>query len=359
MPYEDDALNTKLNGRQFDGGSKKQLKKKSQRGGVDEVENAFVVYTRPYSRTRQTMDAIMKKLIVPTSKWIVKEMVELREQEYGPYQQWRPQLNSNSKSNSGDSEPKKVDKITEFTKIITSATTEATNIATAFSEAIAEANNKTVQCYGDRSVYMLESERDTFSRFFYKWPRGESVADVYDRVSTFLDKFMGDLQRNKELGGNKTVIVVTHQNVLRCILMSLLKLNFDFNKQVQQPGTPDIDNAGYFCLKRTVGADATITRLQDGYNFENISIDPSKETYCQFSKPDTPEIEPLITNINAQIIAFNDNTLSDYKSYAPSNDNIFVDNYENLLQKLHPPTQHAGGGKSNSHRRKVRTSTKH
>ena len=37
------------------------------------------------------------------------------------------------------------------------------------------------------------SERVRFSRFFYRFPNGESGADVYDRVSTWLESLYREM----------------------------------------------------------------------------------------------------------------------------------------------------------------------
>ena len=61
-----------------------------------------------------------------------------------------------------------------------------------------------------------------FGRFFYRFPNGESGADVYDRVSSFLDsmfrhfrKHSGFTQANKEYN----LVIVSHGLTIRIILM--------------------------------------------------------------------------------------------------------------------------------------------
>ena len=45
--------------------------------------------------------------------------------------------------------------------------------------------------------------RPQFGRFFYRFPDGESGADVYDRVSAFLGTFHRDMQQvNTEMNEN-------------------------------------------------------------------------------------------------------------------------------------------------------------
>ncbi|KAJ1624077.1 histidine phosphatase superfamily, partial [Pavlovales sp. CCMP2436] len=58
------------------------------------------------------------------------------------------------------------------------------------------------QC-SDRMA-LAKSERGLFGRFFYRFPNGESGADVYDRVSTFLETLARDIQ-SESLGGDTNV----------------------------------------------------------------------------------------------------------------------------------------------------------
>ena len=62
----------------------------------------------------------------------------------------------------------------------------------------------------------ISRERKSFSRFYYRIPDGESGADVYDRVSTFLET----LYRNfKKANYPENVLIVTHGMTLRLFLM--------------------------------------------------------------------------------------------------------------------------------------------
>ena len=58
--------------------------------------------------------------------------------------------------------------------------------------------------------------RDSFSTFYYRIPDGESGADVYDRVSTFLETLHRDFNK-KEYPQN--ALIVTHGLTLRLFLM--------------------------------------------------------------------------------------------------------------------------------------------
>ncbi len=59
-------------------------------------------------------------------------------------------------------------------------------------------------------------ERDQFSTFYYRIPDGESGADVYDRVSTFLETLHRDFDKPEY---PENVLIVTHGMTLRLFLM--------------------------------------------------------------------------------------------------------------------------------------------
>jgi len=72
------------------------------------------------------------------------------------------------------------------------------------------------QC-SDRMA-LAKSERGLFGRFFYRFPNGESGADVYDRVSTFLETLARDIQ-SESLGGDTNAVIVSHGLTMRLFLM--------------------------------------------------------------------------------------------------------------------------------------------
>jgi broad specificity phosphatase PhoE len=62
----------------------------------------------------------------------------------------------------------------------------------------------------------IQNERDNFSTFYYRIPDGESGADVYDRVSIFLDTLHRDFQKPIY---PENVLIATHGMTLRLFLM--------------------------------------------------------------------------------------------------------------------------------------------
>ncbi|HCK67527.1 MAG TPA: histidine phosphatase family protein [Anaerolineae bacterium] len=62
----------------------------------------------------------------------------------------------------------------------------------------------------------ISKERDDFSTFYYRIPDGESGADIFDRISNFLDTLHRDFEK-KDFP--KNVLIVTHGLTLRLFLM--------------------------------------------------------------------------------------------------------------------------------------------
>eukprot|EP00803_Ostreobium_quekettii_P001651 evm.model.scf_49.14 EVM.evm.TU.scf_49.14 scf_49:140190-145776(-) len=63
------------------------------------------------------------------------------------------------------------------------------------------------------------AERMEFGRFFYRFPNGESGADVYDRITIFEDHLIRDINAGRWSQDNTNLVLVTHGLSLRIILM--------------------------------------------------------------------------------------------------------------------------------------------
>ncbi|GIL42901.1 hypothetical protein Vafri_727 [Volvox africanus] len=63
-----------------------------------------------------------------------------------------------------------------------------------------------------------KAERLRFGRFFYRFPNGESGADVYDRITIFEDHMVRDINAGR-FADNSALVLVTHGLALRIFLM--------------------------------------------------------------------------------------------------------------------------------------------
>lgn len=140
----------------------------------------FAAYVSPYHRTRQTLDEMLKAPLWGC-RWI-KEDPRLREQEWG---------------GAGTFDP--------------------------------------------RSWSEIEAERDAYGTFFYRFPHGESGADVYDRCTGFLDTLYRDFQQDDY---PEDVLIVGHGFQTRVLLMRWLHWSVEDFQGLKNP-----PNASVFQLQ--------------------------------------------------------------------------------------------------------------
>ncbi|KAI4301843.1 hypothetical protein L6164_035083 [Bauhinia variegata] len=72
----------------------------------------------------------------------------------------------------------------------------------------------------------VKETRERFGRFFYRFPDGESAADVFDRVSSFLESLWRDLDMNRlhhDPSHDLNLIIVSHGLTSRVFLMKWFK----------------------------------------------------------------------------------------------------------------------------------------
>ncbi|KVI08501.1 phosphoglycerate mutase-like protein AT74H [Cynara cardunculus var. scolymus] len=73
---------------------------------------------------------------------------------------------------------------------------------------------------------VIKDTRQKFGRFFYRFPEGESAADVYDRVSSFLESLWRDIDMNRlhhDPSKDLNLIIVSHGLASRVFLMKWFK----------------------------------------------------------------------------------------------------------------------------------------
>ncbi|KAH6833444.1 Phosphoglycerate mutase family protein, partial [Perilla frutescens var. hirtella] len=71
----------------------------------------------------------------------------------------------------------------------------------------------------------MKRERNSYGKFFYRVPHGESAADVYDRVSSFVEELWREMESNKSEELN--LIVVSHGLIILLLLMKLFNWTVD------------------------------------------------------------------------------------------------------------------------------------
>ena len=84
-----------------------------------------------------------------------------------------------------------------------------------------------------------KAERLRFGRFFYRFPNGESGADVYDRMTIFEDHMIRDINAGK-FAGNTSLVLVTHGLALRVFLMRWFHWSVDQFLDVYNPPNAEV-----------------------------------------------------------------------------------------------------------------------
>jgi broad specificity phosphatase PhoE len=131
--------------------------------GADFIRNALI-YSSPYYRTRQTLDGIIKGAgIQSRDELVIYEDPRLREVEHGFH----------------------------------------------------------------GSAKDVQSQEDSFhekhGKFYYRYKGGESPADCFDRVATFLES----MQRQMERKEKDKVLIISHGLTIRCFIMRFLHLTVE------------------------------------------------------------------------------------------------------------------------------------
>eukprot|EP00850_Spirogloea_muscicola_P022148 SM000279S10394 [mRNA] locus=s279:51279:54338:- [translate_table: standard] len=108
--------------------------------------------------------------------------------------------------------------------------------------------------FQDREKMRLEKEiRLRYSRFFYRFPNGESAADVYDRVTGFRETLRADVdigrfQRSDWCSKNMNLVIVSHGLTLRVFLMRWYKWTVE-----QFEGLHNFGNTGAMIMELGAG----------------------------------------------------------------------------------------------------------
>ncbi|XP_072993245.1 phosphoglycerate mutase-like protein AT74H isoform X2 [Typha latifolia] len=104
--------------------------------------------------------------------------------------------------------------------------------------------------FQDRERMRVEKEvRRRYGRFFYRFPNGESAADVYDRITGFRETLKADIDIGRfqppgERTPNMNIVIVSHGLTLRVFLMRWYKWSVE-----QFEGLSNFDNGGALVMQ--------------------------------------------------------------------------------------------------------------
>lgn len=78
--------------------------------------------------------------------------------------------------------------------------------------------------------------REQYGHFYWRFPNGESCADVYDRVSDFLNTLHRDFEKNLY---PRNVVIVTHGMTMRVLLMRWFHMTVEEFELLANPSNCD------------------------------------------------------------------------------------------------------------------------
>ncbi|KAF4389944.1 hypothetical protein CsatB_029518 [Cannabis sativa] len=88
----------------------------------------------------------------------------------------------------------------------------------------------------------IKQTREKFGRFFYRFPEGESAADVFDRVAGFLESLWRDIDMNRlhlDPSHELNLIIVSHGLTSRVFFMKWFKWTVEQFEQLNNFGNCD------------------------------------------------------------------------------------------------------------------------
>ncbi|KAG1360869.1 phosphoglycerate mutase-like protein AT74H [Cocos nucifera] len=108
--------------------------------------------------------------------------------------------------------------------------------------------------FQDREKMRIEKDiRLRYGRFFYRFPNGESAADVYDRITGFRETLRADIDIGRfqppgEQSPNMNIVIVSHGLTLRVFLMRWYKWTVE-----QYEGLHNFNNGGMLVMQTGSG----------------------------------------------------------------------------------------------------------
>jgi len=100
-------------------------------------------------------------------------------------------------------------------------------------------------------------ERQRFGRFFYRFPHGESGADVYSRVESFMSSLFRHMD-NPNRAVHNNMLIVSHGIVMRMFLMRFFRWSVEEYERVYNP-----DNCAIWMLVANKGGEYSLVATPD------------------------------------------------------------------------------------------------
>ncbi|KAH7586353.1 Broad-range acid phosphatase DET1 [Nakaseomyces glabratus] len=181
------------------------------------MDDNIIFYTSPYKRTRETLKGVLE--VIDRYNELKSGINMCAEQTYNPYGKQKHAIWPHDLENSGIYEN---DESTHC-----GPEREGTYIR----YRIIDEPRLREQDFGNyqevSSMQDVMEKRKTYGHFFFRFPEGESAADVYDRVASFQDTLYRHFQFRQHTKGRDVVVLVTHGIYSRVFLMKWFRWTYE------------------------------------------------------------------------------------------------------------------------------------
>ncbi|KAJ0964302.1 hypothetical protein J5N97_029424 [Dioscorea zingiberensis] len=143
--------------------------------------------------------------------------------------------------------------------------------------------------FQDRERMRIEKKiRQRYGRFFYRFPNGESAADVYDRITGFRETLKADIDIGRfqppgERSPNMNLVIVSHGLTLRVFLMRWYKWTVE-----QFEGLNNFENGGMLVMQTGFGGRYSLLVYHNSQELQEFGLTEAMLTDQEWQKTAKP-----------------------------------------------------------------------
>ncbi|KAG0449486.1 hypothetical protein HPP92_027333 [Vanilla planifolia] len=119
---------------------------------------------------------------------------------------------------------------------------------------------------------VVKETRERFGRFFFRFPEGESAADVFDRVASFLESLWRDIDMRRldqDENSETNLVIVSHGLTSRVFLMKWFKWTVEQFERLNNLG-----NCEYRVMQLGPGGDYSLAIHHSREELESWGLSP-------------------------------------------------------------------------------------
>ncbi|KAG0449453.1 hypothetical protein HPP92_027316 [Vanilla planifolia] len=124
----------------------------------------------------------------------------------------------------------------------------------------------------EERMKVVKETRERFGRFFFRFPEGESAADVFDRVASFLESLWRDIDMRRldqDENSETNLVIVSHGLTSRVFLMKWFKWTVEQFERLNNLG-----NCEYRVMQLGPGGDYSLAIHHSREELESWGLSP-------------------------------------------------------------------------------------